>query len=231
MTFPLEVFLTGGTGVLGTELIRQSKDINFVAPSSAECDITDNKSVIDNIKNFQGHIVLHAAASTNVTSIENDFIDACEINVCGTFNIIKTCHQYNKKLIFISTDYVFDGENGLYKTTDPINPLSKYAKSKASAELMVRMYDNSLIIRTSFFPNVFPYNQAFIDQWSSKDYVDVIAPKILKMVITNQKGIVHIGSKRRSIYEIAKSRNKKIKKCSKQDVNFIIPKDTSLEIK
>ena len=100
----MEVFLTGGTGVLGTELIKQSKDINFVAPNSKDCNIINEKSVLDNIEKFKGKVVLHAAASTNVTAIENDFIDACEINICGTFNILKACQRYKKKLIFISQE-------------------------------------------------------------------------------------------------------------------------------
>ena len=104
------------------------------------------------------------------------------MNVLGTLNVLKSCKDLGKKLVFISTDYVFDGEKGNYTIDDPINPLSKYAKTKAAAELLVRTYENSLVIRTSFFGYDFPYEAAFVDQWSSKDYVDIIAPKVMEEI-------------------------------------------------
>ena len=177
-----DIFLTGGSGTLGTELIKKSDDFNirFVAPPTSACDITILEEVMENIRNFKGKVVLHAAAMTNVRQIEGDSMASIEVNVCGTINIIKACQELNKKLVFISTDYVFDGEKGNYKTNDPINPISKYAKTKAAAELLVRIIDNSLVIRTSFFGYNFPYDKAATDQWSTKDYVDIIAPMVLK---------------------------------------------------
>ena len=135
----------------------------------------------------------------------------------------------NKKIIFISTDHVFDGTKGNYLTCDSLNPLSKYAKTKTAAELLVRTYDNSMIIRTSFFGYEFPYESAFIDQWSSKDYVDIIAPKIIKLIKSNKVGIFHVGEKRKTIFEIAKRRSPNVGKISRSDIFFKTPKDTSLE--
>ena len=172
-------------------------------------------------------MVLHAAALTNVREIEIDPIASYDINVCGTINVIKACERLNKRLVFISTDYVFDGEKGSYEVGDPLNPLSNYAKTKAAAELLVRTYKNSLVIRTSFFGYEFPYSAALVDQWSSKDYVDIIAPKILTAALENHRGIVHVGGERRSIYEIAKNRNKNVDKMLREDIDVAVPKDTS----
>ena len=172
--------------------------------------------------------VIHAAALTDIRGIESNPIPSWDVNVIGTINILKRCAEINKKMIFISTDYVFDGEKGRYKTTDQINPLSKYAKSKAAAELLVRTYENYLVIRTSFFGYKFPYEKAFIDQWSSKDYIDIIAPKVMDAIKSNKTGIVHIGSPRRSIYEIAIERRDDVKPIILNDINFRIPKDVSL---
>lgn len=226
----LKVLLTGGSGTLGKELIRQSEafKVEFIAPSSKECDITDYDSVLKNIQSFDGDVVLHSAALTNTKQIEIDVSDAIEVNVIGTINVLKVCKRLNKKMIFISTDYVFDGEKGNYKPTDPINPIGKYSKTKAAAELLVRTYEHSLVIRTSFFGYVFPYSNAFVDVWTSKDYVDIIAPKILEAVKKDLSGIIHIGSKRRSIYDIAKSRKKDVKSCFTKDLPYFIPRDTSL---
>ena len=149
------------------------------------------------------------------------------MNVLGTLNVLKSCRDLGKKLVFISTDYVFDGEKGNYTTDDPINPLSKYAKTKAAAELLVRTYENSLVIRTSFFGYDFPYEAAFVDQWSSKDYVDIIAPKVLEEILSDKRGVVHVGNNRQTIYDIAKDRSENITQTTRSTVYVQVPKDTS----
>ena len=170
---------------------------------------------------------------TNVSEIEKHLKitkEALYTNVVGTVNILNSCMIKDARLCFISTDHVFDGEKGNYKKEDLVNPLSKYAKTKAAAELAVRTYENSLVIRTSFFGKNFPYEKAFTDQWSSKDYIDVMAPKILKECLSQKRGIIHVFSKKRTLYEIAKMRNKDIQKTSiKNFKNHLpIPIDTSL---
>lgn len=226
------ILLTGGSGTLGKELRKIGTNYNyaFIAPLSTECDITHYRDVYIAIKNSKCDTVVHAAAATDVPGLENDIIKACEINVIGTINVLKACIKLNKALVYISTDYVFDGTKGLYNITDPINPISVYAKSKAAAELMVGTYANSTIIRTSFFGHEFPHSAAFIDQWSSKDYVDIIAPKIMECIKSKQKGIFHVGSPRRTIYEIAHERSKDIKQISRTTIKHKVPEDTSLII-
>tara|TARA_R110000824_G_scaffold211053_1_gene396956 strand:- start:80 stop:787 length:708 start_codon:yes stop_codon:yes gene_type:complete len=232
MTNCKKIFLTGGSGTLGAELIKFSTEfgIEFIAPRSKVCDVRSYKQLEGHIASSGCMAVLHSAAETDVKDIERSSTNACETNVVGTLNVMKICEKYNKKMIFISTDHVFDGEKGNYKTTDPLNPLTKYAKTKAAAELVVRTYENSLVIRTSFFGQQFPYPAAFADQWSSKDYVDIIAPKVLEAVANNTFGIVHVGSERKNLYEIAYARKKDVKKASRFDIKFTTPFDTSLEI-
>lgn len=224
-----KIFLTGGSGTLGTELIKISKahDVEFIAPASKYCDITNPYQIHNHIKDSGCDTIVHSAAITDVKATENDPSRAWEVNVLGTLNVLKSCKDLGKKLVFISTDYVFDGEKGNYTIDDPINPLSKYAKTKAAAELLVRTYENSLVIRTSFFGYEFPYEAAFVDQWSSKDYVDIIAPKVLKEVLTSMVGIWHIGSERRSIYSIAQDRSENVIQTTRSINNTVVPKDTS----
>ena len=225
-----KIFLTGGSGTLGSELIKISKgyDVEFVAPPSTYCDIRNPYQIHNHIQSSGCDVVVHSAAITDVKATENDPSLAWDVNVLGTINVLKSCKDLGKKLVFISTDYVFDGEKGNYTINDPINPLSKYAKTKAAAELVVRTYDNSLVIRTSFFGYEFPYEAAFVDQWSSKDYVDIIAPKVMGEILNNHEGIVHVGNKRRTIYDIASDRIESVKKISRKDIDFLVPKDTSL---
>lgn len=226
----LRALLTGGTGTLGTELKKLSgDDIEFYSPPSTECNILNREQIEICFKKKHFDLVVHCAAATNVTEIEKSPLGALETNVIGTINLVRECMRHNKKMIFISTDYVFDGDKGNYSIHEPINPLSKYAKTKASAELAVRTYDNSLIIRTSFYGHEFPYEKAFIDQWTSKDYIDVIAPKVLDVIKSDKIGIVHIGSPRRSVYEIAQKRKPNVEAISRSSIDFEVPCDTSLK--
>jgi len=224
----VKFILTGGNGTLGREIMKISRsyDVSIKNPTSYECDIMSHEDLRNHITE-DIDAVIHAAALTDVRGIESNPIPSWDVNVIGTINVLKRCAEINKKIIFISTDYVFDGEKGRYKTTDPINPISNYAKSKAAAELLVRTYENSLVIRTSFFGYEFPYEKAFEDQWSSKDYVDIIAPMVLNEIINNNKGIIHIGSDRKTLYEIAKTRNPNVAPVSHRELGFAIPKDTS----
>tara|TARA_R110000824_G_scaffold40401_2_gene121206 strand:+ start:424 stop:1116 length:693 start_codon:yes stop_codon:yes gene_type:complete len=225
-----KIFLTGGSGTLGSELIKISKahEVEFIAPASKYCDITNPYQIHNHIKDSGCDTIVHSAAITDVKATENDPSRAWEVNVLGTLNVLKSCKYLGKKLVFISTDYVFDGEKGNYTIDDPINPLSKYAKTKAAAELLVRTYENSLVIRTSFFGYDFPYESAFVDQWSSKDYVDIIAPKIMARILNHLTGIVHVGNNRRTIYDIASDRAKFLQKEYRMAIGKFIPKDVSL---
>lgn len=225
----LKALLIGGSGTLGKELKKLSNDsLQFHSPSSSECNILNQEQIEKCFREIDFDLVIHCAALTNVTEIEKEPLNAVEVNIIGTINILRECVKHNKKIIFISTDYVFDGEKGNYSIDDPINPLSKYAKTKAAAELAVRTYDNSLVIRTSFYGHSFPYERAFTDQWTSKDYVDLIAPKIVDAVKSDKVGVVHIGSPRRSVYEIALERRDDVKPIMLNDIDFKIPKDVSL---
>jgi dTDP-4-dehydrorhamnose reductase len=227
------VLLTGGSCLLGTELLKiyDKKKYTFFAPSSKQLDITNYKNCKKIISKFNPDIIIHAAAYTDTKKAEIELIKCLDINVCGTINIVKVCNEIKCKIAFISTDYVFDGKKGNYSTEDGINPLSVYSKTKAASELVVRSYFNSLTIRTSFFGYTFPYEKAFIDQWSSKDYIDIVAPKILHACLSDKTGIINCGNIRRSIYEIAVTRNPNVIPINKPKEYVNIPTDTSLEEK
>ena len=203
----MKILITGGSGTLGKELIRllESTNHDIQYPTSSEMNVIDEKQVTKTISEVKPDLVIHSAAYTDVRGAENNIEDALDVNVVGTCNIVKACSLNKTRLAFISSDYVFDGENGPYKTTDPINPLTKYAKSKGASELVARMYERTLTIRTSFFKHTFPYE-----------------------CLSEDIGIVHCGSRRRTIFDIAKDRKPDIKRMSRKDINFTTPKDTSL---
>jgi len=228
----MKILMTGGSGTLGSELIKiaSAAGHDIISPAHISMPVESYPALKIYLESNKPDIFLHCAAAIDVAAIEINPLSAIQVNVVGTANVVRACAEAKTKLVYISTDYVFDGVKGLYKTQDPLNPLSKYAKTKTAAELVVRTYDNSLIIRTSFFGRTFPYPKAFVDQWSSKDYVDIIAPKILEAIEDNKIGIVHIGSPRRSLYDIAITRNPDVKQASVHDLGHEVPIDTSFSI-
>lgn len=175
-------------------------------------------------------------AETDTVGIENDSettLSAINVNIIGTANITMVCKQLNIKVVYISTDYVFDGEkdiNESYTNVDLPNPINKYGMSKLAGEYSVKMLDNYLIIRTSFCEGYFKYDQAFEDQWTTRDSARVIGEKIAIAIRNDSKGVLHVGSEQRTVMELAKhlSPHKKITGNSRKSANYPIPKNTAL---
>lgn len=224
------ILVTGGSGLLGSALIKLLSDATF--PSSKDFNIIDFEQMDEYLANSttEYSILLHCAAFTSPPKIDKEPLNAIETNIIGTANIVKLCMKHNIKLIYISTDYVFDGEKGNYKELDAVSPVNKYAWSKLGGEAAIRMYDNSLIIRLSFGPDIFPYEKAFVDQWTTRESVTKTAKKIVKLLETNTTGLIHVGGSRQTVLEYAKSLDpsKNILPISVKDMNFKIPIDTSL---
>jgi len=223
------MLFTGGSGLLGREIKKLAPRSLF--PSHKEFDVVNYSQMEDyfNRKNIRG--VVHAAAFTSPPVIDKDPLRAINSNIIGTSNLVKLCSDKSLKLIYLSTDYVFKGDKGRYKEDDSVYPVNKYAWSKLGGECAVRMYDNSLIVRTSFGQNVFPFEKAFIDQWTSRESVSVFAKKLIHVINADIIGVIHIGNDRRTVFEYATDLDpsKEIGEMSIKDVNFSAPKDTSLD--
>lgn len=219
---------TGGSGLLGRELQKLFPDALF--PTHKELDIADKKSISSYFEQNEFDSMIHLAAFTSPPRIEKDPLQALEVNIMGTANIVEACALHTKKIIYISTDYVFKGDKSGYKEEDAVYPVNKYAWSKLGGECAVRLYDNHLIIRTSFGPTPFPYKQAFIDQWTSREAVHIIAEKIKKLIIAQAIGTYHVGGARRTVldYAVSLTGDSNISPISIKNMNFKVPKDISL---
>lgn len=214
---------------MGSEFRKILSNINY--PSSKEFNITNYEQMKKYYVESRGcDLIIHAAAFTSPPLIDKNPLKALEVNIIGTSNVVKLCMEFDARLIYISTDYVFKGDRGNYKETDSVYPVNKYAWSKLGGECAVRMYDKSLVIRTTFGPNVFPYEKAFVDQWTSRESVSIIAKKITKLIDKNITGVIHVAGKRKTVFEYAKSldETRDIGKLSINDVHFNTPVDTSL---
>ena len=121
----------------------------------------------------------------------------------------------------------------MYDINDQINPLTKYAKTKAAGEYIVSCHPESLTIRTEFCDVDFPFNRAYTDKWSSKEYIDKLVPTITNAIISKHTGITHIGGYRKSFYEFGLERNPDVTPGSVSEIQSIsnvpILIDTSLK--
>lgn len=175
----LKIALTGSTGLVGSRIIQLlSNDFQFIPLSHKEFDIINKTQVSSVLSDLEYDIFLHLAAFTNVDGAETSKDIAYKINADGTKNIFDAVSLKNKKFIYISTDFVFDGKNPSYNEDSIPNPISVYGASKFEGEKIVK--DKAMIVRISY-----PYR--LDDFVGKKDFVKtikdlLIQEKIIKMV-------------------------------------------------
>ena len=150
------ILITGANGQLGTDLVHlvDSSLYEVVAFTKHDLDITDYLFVEKTIQQIQPDWILHAAAYTNVEAAEDEG-KAMNwlVNATGTENVAKAAKQAGAKMIYVSTDYVFDGTKSTeYEVTDQVNPLNEYGKAKLAGEQAVQriLENDGYIVRTSW---------------------------------------------------------------------------------
>ncbi len=150
----MKVLVTGANGMLGQDLCPILEDAGcFVIETDIDTmDITNSESTKSVITSSHPDLVIHCAAYTNVDKAEEDLETATKINVTGVENIAKVCGSLDIPLVYISTDYVFDGTNKTpYKPDDKPNPINNYGLTKLQGEEMVKKYCSKYYIaRTSW---------------------------------------------------------------------------------
>lgn len=160
----MKILITGCSGMLGYDLCRVLEKeelycIDLVEPNFTLsnyrfqlCNITDFKETYNTITKINPDIVIHAAAWTDVDGAQSNNGKAYLINALGTRNIAIACQRFDAAMLYISTDYVFDGiKKEPYEEYDDVNPLSVYGKSKYCGELIVRqMLNRFFIVRSSW---------------------------------------------------------------------------------
>ncbi len=146
--------VTGVTGQLGYDIVKELHnrgEYDILAPTSKEMDITDKDQVMEVIKAYKPDVIFHCAAWTAVDKAEEEK-EACEkVNVEGTKNIVDASIKVGAKIVYMSTDYVFDGtKEGYYNEEDKTNPQSVYGLTKYQGEEEVRRNPNHFITRISW---------------------------------------------------------------------------------
>ncbi len=147
--------------IFGVDLLREPPK---QAVQYATVDITDESRLAKLIADIRPDVILNLAAMTNVDNCERQPEFAHKINV-ETVNHLLT-HSLDAKFIHISSDYIFDGENGPYTETDPVNPINVYGKNKLESESLVKSYSGSwCIIRTNVVFDYTNFTTASFVKW------------------------------------------------------------------
>lgn len=226
---PSKILVTGGAGQLARALVALDPSID--APAKAQLDVCNYDSMDTYCQAQPPAIVIHAAAVTNKfnESVDDDYI---RTNIVGTANVVLWCKRHNVRLVYISTDYVYPGARGDYSEDAVLFPVNRYAKSKLGGEMAVQLYDNALIIRTSFYSTM-TFSKACTDQFTSRLSVQEAAKAIYHLAVqTSRRGIINVGSRsKRSLYEIVKTEfNSKVEACQRKEIQvpYRLPPDASL---
>lgn len=208
----MKVLITGAGGQLGYDLVRVLAPIHEVtAWTRDQLDVSDERQVVDILASERPDAVIHAAAYTNVDKAETEMELAYQVNAIGALHMAKACEQIGAKLIYVSTDYVFDGDKGSpYDEGDTTNPSNVYGRSKLLGEKFVKKTcTKHFIVRTSwlygakginFVTKVLERAQAggplsiVDDQFGSPTYTLDLAGFIRELIETERYGIYHASN-------------------------------------
>lgn len=205
----MRVLVIGSTGLLGRVLMEEW-DMDSVTGVGAEhLDICNDSQLSQLFRNVRPDWTVLAAAYTDVDGCELNGEQAFRVNCFAAANVAREVARSSSKLLFVSTDYVFDGrKNSPYETDDPVNPMSVYGQSKAEAERLIReILPECCIVRTAWlfgttgrcFPNTIlklaetqKSLKVVHDQVGTPTFNRDLARAIIQLVRANARGTVHI---------------------------------------
>ncbi len=207
----MRVTLFGASGLLGHDLVPElsSEHDQLTALSIEDVDLRDHARVRDLIRDSRPEWILLLAAYTDVDGCESNRDLAFAVNCEGAVNVAEAAREAGSRLLFVSTDYVFDGsKRSPYETSDPRNPASVYGESKAQAEeRLLEILPEVCITRTSWlfghggkcFPATIlklaatrPEIPVVNDQRGSPTYTCDLASALVQLCRASARGIVHV---------------------------------------
>ncbi len=205
----MRVLVTGAGGQLGhdVDIVLRERGHESLAPTHSEMDITDPCAVDAYFETRRPDALIHCAAYTAVDRAEEEKELCRRVNVDGTGNMVSNCARYGIPMLYVSTDYVFNGTGDRpWGPSDPTDPINEYGLSKRDGEAEVLKLERYFIVRTSW---VFGINgNNFIrtmrrlsetrdtvnvvdDQYGSPTYTRDLAGLLVDMIATDRYGIYH----------------------------------------
>jgi dTDP-4-dehydrorhamnose reductase len=207
------VLVTGIGGQLGFDVVKEltAKGHEAVGVDRAELDITDELAVTAYIQNLKPEAIIHCAAYTNVDAAETDQEGAYKVNALGTKYLAEAAKLVDTKMVYVSTDYVFDG-NGTepYEVDHPTKPLGVYGETKLVGEtLLQQTLDKHFIVRTAwvygingnnFVKTMLKLGQdrkeigVVYDQVGSPTYTVDLAKFLVELIDSEKYGVYHASN-------------------------------------
>jgi dTDP-4-dehydrorhamnose reductase len=206
----MRVLVTGFNGQLGYDVVKRLEELNIEVKGTTRnnFDLTNEIETKEFIRNYKPDVVVHCAAYTAVDRAEDEKELCYSVNVMGTRYIAEVCRDIEAKMVYISTDYVFDGEGEEpFEVTDKPNPINYYGQTKYEGELEVqKVVDKFFIVRISwvfgsngnnFVKTMFRLGKerdeisVVSDQIGSPTYTYDLAKLLVEMIQTDKYGIYH----------------------------------------
>ena len=204
------ILVTGSTGQLGSDVVKEllKRGYSTLSPNRSEFNLCSEDSIRNYILNSNCEAIVHCAAYTQVDKAEDEKDLCIKINATATKHIVKCAKILDIPMIYISTDYVFDGtKDGEYTENDETNPINIYGESKLAGEKYVQeILDKYYIVRTSWVFNINgknfietmlrlskANNQLSIvnDQIGSPTYTKDLSRLLVDMLETSKYGLYH----------------------------------------
>jgi len=264
----LKFLVTGSAGLIGHQVVKDLSETHEVFSCynkskpefgiPTKMDLLNHEMISNVLSEKNPDIVIHLGAMTAVDLCDTQQDNALKINSQATEILAKECSKINSFMVYVSTDYVFNGNSGLYKENDVTNPLGFYGKSKLLGEKSIQNFSsNWCIARTSTPFGLHPTKKSFpiwvienlqkqkqidilTDQFTSPTYVPSLSRMLIEISERHLTGIIHVaGASKISRYEMASLVSDKLgldgkllREISINDIKWEAqrPKDSSLNV-
>ena len=197
-----------GDGLLGSELIKQT-GWDYISRKKDGIDFTAIETYKHMLDNYDE--VINCIAYTNTYDVDKNLY--WKVNYEGVANLVDLCNIFEKKMIHISTDYLYTySKVGATENDVPVHCKNWYGYTKLLADGYVQLKSNNfLLLRNTHKKNPFPHENAWANQIGNFDYVDIITKYIVKLINKNAVGIYNVGTDVKTIYQLAKKTSSDVK--------------------
>ena len=265
----MKFLVTGSAGLIGSQIVKDLVQQNHTVFSCyhdqkplqgipTRLDLSDKKQIIQTLQETKPDRIIHLAAMTSVDLCETEKELATMINTKSTETLAREAAKQNTFFLYVSTDYVFDGVDGMRKEEDSTNPLGFYGKSKLEAEFSLKKLTSDwCIARTSTPFGIHHKKESFplwvkkklevkneipvlVDQFTSPTYVPNLSKMLIEIAVRQIVGLIHVsGATRISRYALAELIAEKLNldkklliptKMNTMNWNAQRPKDSSLDV-
>jgi len=264
----LKFLVTGSAGLIGRQVVKDLSETHEVFScynkskpehgNIIKMDLLNHEMISNVMSEKKPDVVIHLGAMTAVDLCDAQQDNALKINSQATEILAKECSKINSFMVYVSTDYVFDGNTGMYEENDTTNPLGFYGKSKLLGEKSIQNFSSDwCIARTSTPFGLHPTKKSFpiwvienlqkqkqidvlTDQFTSPTYVPSLSRMLIEISERHLTGIIHVaGASKISRYEMASLVSDKLgldgkllREISINDIKWEAqrPKDSSLNV-